>query len=223
MGKRMIINGADFSANAIGKVETVWYTDQKSLSGLKDANYYAGVANDGINFYAYALNFAKVGLSSIYGKPINRIKLMNLNDPSEKVNNLKSSGTHLSVFKIRLSTPFDSLPQVNQSWAANGSSGTVTKVSDIPNSSVLFDGEFECVLSLTESVTLENENEFISVGYENGPGSSDYKVYLPYCSVEIPSGASTDTPAIVVASQSMNRGFWRSASVPAIDFGYEGL
>lgn len=223
MGKRLIIKDVDFSENAIGKATLRWYTNLKSISSLNGNSFYPNSELNNIDFYSYGLNFSKVGYSAIYGKPINRVKLMCQNDPATILSALKSSGAKISIFKVTLSVGFDTLPQVSQSWSDNGSSGTVSKTDEITNTDLVFDEDLECVLSLANSVTLENENQFITVGFTNGPGGSDYTTVLPYNGINVPVEATSKTPVLTVANQTINRGFSRSAFIPAIDFGYEGL
>lgn len=223
MGKRLIIKDVDFSENAIGKATLRWYTNLKSISSLNGNSFYPNSELNNIDFYSYGLNFSKVGYSSIYGKPINRVKLMCQNDPSAILGNLKTSSAKIAVFKISLNVDFDSLPQVSQSWSDNGTNGTVAKIEEINNDKLVFDDSNECVLELTNSITLDNSNQFISVGFINGPGGSDYTIVLPYNGVAIPVEVTTQTPALTIANQTINRGYWRSAFIPAIDFGYEGL
>lgn len=223
MGKRLIIKDVDFSENAIGKTTLTWYTNLKSISSLNGNSFYPNSEKNNIDFYSYGLNFSKVGYSSIYDKPINRVKLMCQSDPTTILSALRSSGAKISIFKVMLSVDFDILPQISQSWSDNGSSGTVAKIEEISNADLIFNENFECVLSLSNSVTLENGNQFITVGFTNGPGGIDYTTVLPYNGINIPVEATTQTPALTVANQTINRGYWRSAFIPAIDFGYEGL
>lgn len=76
MGKRIVIKGADFSANAIGTPEVdVWYTDQKNKYEYRKKNSLLTLFNQASKYWA--LNDAQQ--EAIRGKRINIIRLIPYN------------------------------------------------------------------------------------------------------------------------------------------------
>lgn len=73
MGKRIVIKGADFSANAIGKTEIdVWYTDQKNKYEERQKGTILNKFNQASKYWAFNDEQQK----AIRGKRINIIRLI---------------------------------------------------------------------------------------------------------------------------------------------------
>lgn len=236
MGKKLIIKGADFSVNGIEKSALTWYTDLKALSEMTNQSFTPNFGTTGetkVKFTSYALNWGKIGLSDIYGKPINRLRFSNyskgINMLTKKINNLIEHGVELAVYKIKLTVDWSSLAENGASspWETTKDYVQITEVEKFsPNvlSAQNFDTNTqEAIYNMTNEVTLANDTEFISVGSPSMYGKgylSENDCLLPYSALNVPVEALDEKPALYTGLEERGWGPFKTIHIPAIDLGY---
>lgn len=159
MGKRLIIKGADFSANAIGSTplyENTWYTNQKDKYNSREIST-VGIVPFNQASKCWALNDSQH--SAMRGKPINAIRLM------------PSGFTTLNLYKVSsLSSPLPSTPAATATFASGSAFIEVRLNQEI----TLGDGEY---LAFDNGAYAPTINAYDDVDFYRKVGSSEVNVY----------------------------------------------